>query len=253
MNYSFESKVALIVGASTGIGKSTALAFARSGAKIAIASRREKECEELVAELTKLGAEAIFIKTDVSISSEIQQLVKKCVEYFGRLDFAFNNAGIEGSLFKNTIDYEETMWDQVINVNLKGVWLCMKYEIPEMLKGGGGAIVNMASVAGLKGGLLGVAYYASKHGVVGLTKASAKEFGAKNIRINAVCPAIIATEMSERVFSKVPELKEKMLSHYPMDRYGESEEVANAVLWLCSEHASYITGHALPIDGGLLS
>jgi NAD(P)-dependent dehydrogenase (short-subunit alcohol dehydrogenase family) len=248
----FESKVALITGGSSGIGRASALAFAREGARVMIADRRAAEGEETVLMIKDTGGEARFVQTDVSKASEVEALVSACVEILGGLDYAFNNAGIEGTPFVRTADYDEDMWDQVIDINLKGVWLCMKFEIPQMLKRGKGAIVNMSSVAGLRGGSIGVAYHASKHGVIGLTKASATEYAAQGIRINAVCPGVIKTDMANRAFFHDEELGKRVAAMHPMGRVGHPDEVAASVLWLCSEAASFVTGHAMPIDGGFL-
>lgn len=252
MNESFGSKVALVTGGSSGIGRAAAFAFAEAGARVVVAARRRTEGKETVEQIRQSGGDAQFVQADVSKRTDIERLVDQCVQIYGGLDFAFNNAGIEGTPYVSTVDYAEEVWDQVMSVNLKGVWLCMKYQIPQLLKRSGGAIVNMASVAGLKGGRIGVAYYASKHGVIGLTKAAALEYATEGIRINAVCPAVIKTEMAERSFFHDKELTERILAKHPVGRLGTPEEVASAVVWLCSDGASFVTGHALPVDGGLL-
>jgi NAD(P)-dependent dehydrogenase (short-subunit alcohol dehydrogenase family) len=202
--------------------------------------------------IKETGGEANFVQTDVTKTTEVEALIAACVTNYGGLDYAVNNAGIEGTPFTLAAEYEEEIWDKVIDINLKGVWLCMKYEIPEMLKHGQGAIVNMSSVAGLKGGRMGVAYHATKHGVVGLTKAAAIEYAAQGIRINAVCPAVVETAMAERAFFHDKDITARTTAMHPMGRFGQPEEVASTVLWLCSEGASFITGHAHPVDGGFL-
>ena len=247
----FEGKVALITGGSSGIGRATALAFAQKGAKIVIASRREKESEETVAMIKKIGSEAIFVKTDITQAIEVENLVNQTINTYNRLDYAFNNAGTEGILGPS-IEQTEENWNQVININLKGVWLSMKYQIPQMLKNGGGAIVNNASIAGLIGLANLSIYCASKHGVIGLTKAVALEQAAVGIRINTVCPGLIQTDLADRTFGKDDdsEARAQMLAAHPIGRIGKPEEIANAVVWLCSDSASFITGHSLTIDGG---
>ncbi|MFQ5485315.1 MAG: SDR family oxidoreductase [Desulfobacterales bacterium] len=247
----FRTKVVLVTGGSSGIGRSTALLFAEGGAKVVVAARRAAEGEKTVSMIKEAGKEACFVHTDVSRTSDVEAMVARCVETYGRLDYAFNNAGIEGSIYVPTADYDEAVWDQVIDVNLKGVWRCMKYEIPQILKQGKGAIINMSSVAGLEGGrIMGGAYYASKHGVIGLTRAAALEYATQGIRINAVCPAWIETAMADRVFANNEVIEEQTSKMTPIGRAGRAEEVAEAVVWLCSDAASFVTGHALPIDGG---
>lgn len=247
---SFAGKVALVTGGSSGIGRATALAFATEGARVAIAARRAKESEDVVGLIKQQGGEAIFIQTDISQPQQVEHMVKTTLDTFGRLDFAFNNAGVLGSAFIPIADYAIATWEQVISVNLTGVFLSMKYEIPAMLASGGGSIVNMSSVAGQIGGPVGIAYYASKHGVIGATKAAAIEYSAKGIRVNAVCPAVIKTEMAEAF---PPEMEQTILAMHPIGRTGVPSEVAEAVTFLCSDKASFITGHALAVDGGLLS
>ena len=209
--------------------------------------------KKLVQEIKEAGGEAIFVQTDVSKAAQVQTLIEKTVEEYGRLDCAFNNAGIEGPHFVPLTDYSEEDWDQLMDINLKGVWLCMKYAIPHMLKQSKGAIVNMSSVTGLIGGRSGAPYCASKHGVIGLTKAVALEYATQGIRVNAVCPAVIQTEMAERLFFSDPEIAKRVPGLHPMGRAGTVEEVAEVVVWLCSDAASFVTGHALPIDGGMIA
>ena len=247
----FESKVVLITGGNSGIGQATALAFANKGAKVIVAARRVSEGKATEEMIKETGGEALFVQTDVTKATEVEALVAACIANYGGLDYAVNNAGIPGSDFTPAAKYDEEIWDNVIDINLKGVWLCMKYEIPEMLKRGQGAIVNMSSVAGLRGGEIGVAYHASKHGVIGLTKAAAIEYAAQGVRINAVCPAVIKTPMTDPFFDD-KDMTAQVTAMHPMGRVGRPEEVASTVLWLCSEDASFVTGHAHPVDGGFL-
>jgi NAD(P)-dependent dehydrogenase (short-subunit alcohol dehydrogenase family) len=245
----FTEKVVLITGGSSGIGKATALAFAQKGAKVAIGSRRTTESSEIVDKIQANGGEAIFIQTDIKKAADVENLVNQTVNTFGRLDFAFNNAGIEGMIAPGAEQTEES-WDNVIDTNLKGVWLSMKYEILQMLAQGGGIIVNNSSAGGVVAAANISSYIASKHGVIGLTKAFALEYAQSNIRVNAVCPACIETGMVHRAFSDQETLN-KMIAMHPIGRMGTPEEVANAVIWLCSDNSSFMTGHSLMLDGGL--
>ena len=243
----FKNKVIIVTGGSFGIGRATAVSFAKRGAKVAVVDWIEdKETVKLV---KKTGSEAIFIKCDVSKTADVKNMVKKTVAKFGRLDYAFNNAGIEG-MNGQTPDCTEENWDKTIGINLKGVWLCMKYEIPQMLKTGHGVIINCASIAGLVGFPGLPAYVASKHGVAGLTKTTALEFVKKGIRVNAVCPGVIKTPMIDRVTGKKKEVEQAYANMEPIGRMGDPEEVAEAVAWLCSDAASFVTGISMPVDGG---
>lgn len=250
MENTFKDKVALVTGGSSGIGRATALAFAKKGAKVVIADWIEnKETMDLI---KNLGAEAIFVKCDVSKSADVKALIEKTIDTFGRLDFAYNNAGIEGTSAP-TQDCSEENWDKTIDVNLKGIWLCMKYQIPVMLKKGKGSIVNCSSVAGLVGFQGLPAYVASKHGVLGLTKTAALENAKLGIRINAVCPGVIQTPMIDRLTGKQKEAEEQFTTMEPVGRFGQPEEIACAVMWLCSDEASFVTGIEMPVDGGFVA
>jgi NAD(P)-dependent dehydrogenase (short-subunit alcohol dehydrogenase family) len=246
-----QGKVALITGGTTGIGRDAAVLFAKAGARVVVTGRREAEGNETVSLVRAAGGEALFIKSDVSKSADVQMMVQKTVEKFGRLDVAFNNAGIEG-VWVPLVEQTEENWDQVHSINLKGVWLCLKYEIQQMLKqGSGGAIVNMSSVAGLIGAVAAGVYIASKHGVLGLTKTAALECAPSGIRVNAVCPAVIETAMADRAFSD-PEISKRMRAMHPIGRFGRPIEIAEAVLWLSSSKSSFMTGHYIVLDGGML-
>jgi NAD(P)-dependent dehydrogenase (short-subunit alcohol dehydrogenase family) len=248
-----EGKVALVTGGGSGIGRATALAFAREGATVVVADVAVAGGEETVQLIYQAGAQATFCKADVSQASEVEALINKTVSTYGRLDCAHNNAGIEG-VAARTADYPEEDWDRVIATNLKGVWLCMKYEILHMQPQGGGAIVNTASIAGLVGAQRMPAYVASKHGVAGLTKAAALEYSRAGIRVNAVCPGVIRTPMVERFFfSHHPRAESRLTAAEPIGRLGTPEEVAAAVVWLCSDAASFVTGHTMAVDGGLVA
>ena len=245
-----DGKVALVTGAGSGIGRATALVFAREGAKVVVADVVVDGGEETVRQIKAAGGEAIFVKADMAKAAEVEAMVQKAVTSYGRLDCAHNNAGIEGATGR-TADYREEDWDRVIRVNLTGVWFCMKYEISQMLKQGGGAIVNTASDAGLLGVPQMPAYVASKHGVVGLTKTAALEYAKSGIRVNAVCPGVIKTPMVERITGQRAGRAERMAAVEPVGRMGKPEEIAEAVVWLCSEAASFVTGLPMSVDGGI--
>jgi NAD(P)-dependent dehydrogenase (short-subunit alcohol dehydrogenase family) len=243
-------KVALVTGGGACIGRAAALAFAREGAKVIVSGRSTASGEETVRMIRVASGEALWVKADVSQAAEVEALINTAVETYGRLDCAFNNAGIEGVL-ASTAECTEENWDRTMAVNLKGVWLCLKYEIPQMLKQGHGAIVNNASALGLGGIPTLPAYVASKHGVVGLTKTAALEYAKLGLRINAVCPGAIRTPLyEERIFRTHPHMEEVVTALEPVGRMGKAEEVAAAVVWLCSAAAAFVTGHAMAVDGG---
>jgi NAD(P)-dependent dehydrogenase (short-subunit alcohol dehydrogenase family) len=244
-----QGKVALITGGGSGIGRATALRIAQEGAKIMIADYVPEGAQRVVKAIKDAGGEASCVAADVSIGKQVEMAVDETVGTYGRLDYAFNNAGIEGTIAE-TIEYPEDSFDRTIAINLKGVWLGMKYEIAQMLKNGGGAIVNTASTLGLVALEGASAYNAAKHGVVGLTKTAALEFAQKNIRVNCVCPGFIRTAMVERAMDKGAVAEEQMIAIEPIGRLGKPEEIAEGVLWLFSDAASFVTGHSLTIDGG---
>jgi NAD(P)-dependent dehydrogenase (short-subunit alcohol dehydrogenase family) len=252
MALELEGKVGLVTGGTSGIGRDTAVLFAKAGAKVVVAGRREVEGEETVELIRAADGDGVFVKTDVSKASEVETLVQKVVERYGRLDVVFNNAGIEG-VWVPIVRQSEEDWDRTIDINLKGVWLCLKYEIRQMLKqGGGGAIVNMASVTGLVGSAGAAAYSASKHGVLGLTKSAALETSKNRIRINAICPAVVETPMGQRLFAS-PAVHKQVIGLHPIGRLGRPTEIAEAVVWMCSDRASFMTGQSLVLDGGFLA
>lgn len=263
----FHGKVALVTGAAGGIGRASALAFAREGAKVVVSDIAAAGAQETVGQIEAAGGEAFFVKADVADAAQVEALVRTTIERFGRLDCAHNNAGVEGSAVR-TADCTEEDWQRTLAINLTGVWLCMKREIPHMLAQGGGAIVNTASVAGVVGHKMHAAYSASKHGIIGLTKSAALDYARAGMRINAVCPGLIDTEMVERaitasggrgVMSQLLAPVRKfvapkiLVSKQPAGRMGLPDEVAQAVMWLCSEEASFVNGHALIVDGGFVA
>ena len=252
MTKSFTGKVALVTGASSGIGRATALAFAREGAKVVVSDVVVDGGNETVQLIKKAGGEATFVKADVAQTADVESLVQQTVATYGRLDCAHNNAGISGPL-TTVADTAESKWDRVIAINLKSVWLCMKYELQHMSKQGSGAIVNTASGAGLVGIAGASAYVASKHGVLGLTKTAALEYAKQSIRVNAVCPGVIETPMVQRLTDRHPSAVEAMVAGHPIGRVGKPEEIAEAVIWLCSEAASFVTSLAMSVDGGYVA
>ena len=263
MSGAFGGKVALVTGGAAGIGRASALAFAREDARVVVADVAARG-EETVQEIRALGADALFVPTDVSRGADVAELLRRVLGAYGRLDVAHNNAGVEGPRAALT-EVSEEDWDRTLGVNLKGVWLSMRAEIPAMLAGGGGCIVNTASVYGLVAARKVSTYVASKHALVGLTRSAALEWGRRGIRVNAVCPGLIDTEMIDRaVLGEVPSGVGRSLSprrriaravlraRQPSGRMGSAEEVAEAVLWLCSPASSYVNGHALVVDGGMV-
>ena len=244
-----KDKVALITGGGSGIGRATALIFAREGARLILADLNRKGVEETAAMAERAGAKAIGLECDVLQPAAVENLVAQAVKHFGRLDCAFNNAGVAGDQAR-TADSTEECWDFVVGIDLKSVWLCMKYEIAQMLKQKSGAIVNTASIAGLGANPLGIAYSAAKHGVVGLTRTAAVEYAKIPIRVNAVCPGVTETPMVEQGISKRPQMRAVFQKIHPMGRLGRPEEIGEAVAWLCSDAASFVTGIPLPVDGG---
>jgi NAD(P)-dependent dehydrogenase (short-subunit alcohol dehydrogenase family) len=252
-----DGKVALVTGGASGIGRATALTFAREGAKLVIADMQEDGGQQTAHMITENGGEATFVQVDVTNATAVAALIATTVETYGRLDCAYNNAGISGAGIGGdqralTADYPEERWHRVLAINLTGVWLCMKYELQQMLTQGGGAIVNTASVAGLSGLQSSSAYVASKHGVVGLTKTAALEYAKRGIRVNCVCPGYIQTPMTAAGM-RDPDRMALMIAREPIGRMGTPEEVAETVAWLCSDAASFITGHAMTVDGGYMA
>jgi NAD(P)-dependent dehydrogenase (short-subunit alcohol dehydrogenase family) len=245
-----DGKIVLITGAASGIGRATALAAAREGASLVLADVAAEGGEETARKATAGGAKAVFVRCDVTRQADVDAMVKRAVDAYGRLDGAFNNAGIEGAVAP-TADYPEDAFERVFQVNVTGVWRCLRAEIPAMLKQGKGAIVNTASVAGLVGSRSLSAYDASKHAVVGLTKSCALDYARKGIRVNAVCPGVIQTPMVDRLVEAAPRAKDALVESEPIGRVGQPEEIAEAVVWLLSDASSFVTGTTLAVDGGL--
>lgn len=244
----FAGKVALVTGGSSGIGRATAIKFGERGAKVVVAARREKEGNETVDMIKRAGGEGTFVQTDVRVTSQVENMVNQTVKKYGRLDIAFNNAGV-GGIMARLIRTTEEVFDEVVDTNFKGVWLSMKYEIPVMLKQGGGIIINNSSIAGVSTAERLSVYSGSKHAVVGLSNAAAHEYGGDNIRIVAICPGWIKTRMTEEL--RASKYADAFRDSIPLKRWGEPEEVADMVIWLASDAASFVTGGAFTISGGM--
>jgi NAD(P)-dependent dehydrogenase (short-subunit alcohol dehydrogenase family) len=244
-----QGKVALVTGGASGIGRATAMIFAREGAKVAVADVSSGGCEETAAMIKRAGGDAFSLGCDVSKSAEVQAMVQQVIKSYGRLDFGFNNAGVSPAGGRIG-EIPEDDWDRVIAINLTGVWLCMKHELAQMVAQGGGVIINTASIMGLVGERRTGAYCAAKHGVVGITKTAALEYANKNIRVNAVCPGSTMTPMMRRGLDRDPRLEAAYKKSHPLGRLGTPEEIGEAVMWMCSDEASFVTGLALPVDGG---
>jgi NAD(P)-dependent dehydrogenase (short-subunit alcohol dehydrogenase family) len=245
----FAGKVAFVTGAGSGMGRTTALAFAREGAAVAAADIAEHGNQETARMIEEGGGQALAVHCDVSRADDVKAALGRSVDAFGKLDIAFNNAGIEQPL-RATAELTEEEWDRIIAINLRGVFVCMKYEIPLMLKQGAGSIVNTSSGAGVKGFADQAAYTAAKHGVIGLTRSAALDYAPFNIRVNAICPGIIDTEMMQRFTGGTAAGRDRVIAQEPIGRMGMPDEIAAAALWLCSDAASFVVGHALVVDGG---
>jgi len=252
MNQPLADKVVVVTGGSAGIGQAAALAFARAGARLAVADVDVGGGEETAHLIEQAGGQALFVRTDVSQAVQVEQLIRHTVDKFGRLDCAFNNAGINEER-GTVVDCTEALWDRTLEINLKGIWLCLKYEIPPMLQNGGGAIVNTASIVGLSSARQVPAYVASKYGIIGLTRATARDFGQQGIRVNAVCPGTIRTPMYVRRLGDDPEVDARLAAESVMGRLGTAEDIADVVVWLCTDAARFVNGHSMLVDGGDLA
>src|SRR5260370_5720876 len=253
MNITFENKVALVTGAASGLGLATARAFAEAGASVVLADWNEEEGKAAAKKLADKGHKTLAVRCDVSDDAQVEAMVRQTVAYFGQLDAAYNNAGVQGILAE-TADSPRDDCDRVMAINLRGVWSCMKFELQQMREQGSGAIVNCSSLGGLIGGARRGIYHAAKHGVIGLTKSAALEYATRGIRVNAVCPGMIQTPMSDQMIAEGQgdELDAMPKTYVPMKRLGRPEEIADAVLWLCSSAANYVTGPPISVDGGFV-
>lgn len=252
MDKRFEGKVALVTGASSGIGKAAAIQFAEQGANVLLAARRESEGQAVVEEITAGGGEAAFIRTDISKWDQVEVMVQRAVDEFGALHFAFNNAGISARGTEDWLGLTEARWDEMVDINLKGVWMSMRHEIPAILESGGGAIVNNSSIVGVRASA-SAPYSATKRGVIGLTMSAGVEFADQGIRVNAVAPGTIMTPLIERRLSDNPNMLDLVRKELAMGREGRSEEIASVATWLCSDEASFITGECITVDGGAMA